>query len=114
MKKTLLLSLSLALSFIVVSSVGCAEAVGCDFREGGPGDPEPRCQERRGFQANGFDAFCSGLGATPVPGGCPVEGIVGGCEQGDITDWYYEPETPETVAVLCADDELTPVDPPAG
>ncbi|MES2641273.1 MAG: hypothetical protein V4850_17415 [Myxococcota bacterium] len=98
------------LLFVLPLLAGCGafdSAIGCDFREGSSNDPEPRCQERTGVQATGFDVTCEGIGAIPVEGGCPTEGIVAGCDitaagtTGEVIDWYYAPETLETVTANC-------------
>jgi hypothetical protein len=84
---------------------GCANAVGCDFREAPDGRQEDRCQERRGFQALGaFGATCDGLGGETIDGGCPTEDIVAGCDlggDGDVIDWYYPPKTRADVEAEC-------------
>lgn len=102
------------LLLLVVTAVtaGCDRAVGCDFREAQFTGAEPRCQERSGLQANGFDLVCEGLQADPVEGGCPVEGIVAGCavEGGgtDVVDWFYPPTTREEVEADCDTEVLEP------
>lgn len=86
---------------------GCVPdiATGCDFREGSLNGPEDRCQERTGVQASGFDAACEASGGVVVDGGCPMDGVVAGCTTaasgGEITDWYYAPETLESVTEEC-------------
>ncbi|MDP2306747.1 MAG: hypothetical protein Q8P18_12050 [Pseudomonadota bacterium] len=96
--------------------VGCGVlegGTGCDFRDQDPGDA--RCQERLGTQATGFDAACEGLGDTVIEGGCDLTGAIAGCSTtiagGTITDWYYAPETLETVTATCADDDAELVTP---
>lgn len=93
---------------LLLTGCGALDAsVGCDFRDGSLAGPEARCQERSGAQASGFDAMCEGLGATPIDGGCEMEGVVAGCETlaagaaGQIVDWYYEPTTPAEVDESC-------------
>lgn len=93
-----------------LSLAGCdlgGGAVGCDFREGSLNGPEDRCQERTGLQAATFDAACEASGGVPVDGGCPMDGVVAGCllngsgANGDVIDWYYAPETVESVTSSC-------------
>lgn len=97
------------LLFALPLLAGCGaldSATGCDFREAAT-SPEPRCQERTGLQATGFDVTCEGIGGVAVDGGCPTEGIVAGCDitaagtSGEVIDWYYAPETVETVTADC-------------
>lgn len=89
--------------------LACAPpSVGCDFRDGGANGPENRCQERTGAQAAGFSQMCSTLSGEPVDGGCPMDGVVAGCSDGsvpagEVIDWYYAPETLETVTAECED-----------
>lgn len=83
------------------------QTVGCDFRNGSLNGPEDRCQDRDGAQATGFDAACEAAGGEVVDGGCPTDGVVAGCEleggsaAGTVTDWYYGPETVESVTAEC-------------
>lgn len=105
-----------ALVIVVVSSLaltGCSTAVGCDFREVEDGlnnGPEPRCQERTGFQAASFGPACAALSAKVVEGGCPRDGIVFGCEVsgggGDVVDWYYPPKTRADAETECGSEKL--------
>lgn len=96
----------------------CAAAAGCDLRNATISDPEPRCQERTGAQGTPlFAAFCDPLGGEGVQGGCPDrDQIVGGCMDaslgGDIIDWYYPPETVESVQATCEADGDEFVDAP--
>lgn len=105
------LLLAAALFPAALLATGCAAATGCDFREGSANGPEPRCQERTMLQASGFGAVCEGLGGTAVDGGCPSEGIVGGCTTdagtGTITDWYYDPITEAEIQETCVNDGST-------
>jgi hypothetical protein len=103
--------------FLLLACIDLDLATGCDFRDGSVNGPEPRCQERTGAQSAGFDAMCESLGGTAVDGGCPTDGIVAGCDlsvagtAGEIFDWYYAPETAETVAVTCDEDGAPVVEP---
>jgi hypothetical protein len=86
--------------------------VGCDFRGDSVNGPEPRCQERSQLGAFGFAESCGVAGGEALEGGCPTEGIVAGCNigaQGDgspVIDWYYAPETVESVQIECGNDEF--------
>ncbi len=91
----------------------CAGAASCDLREATLSDPEPRCQERTGTQGTPlFSAFCDPIGGEGINGECPDQDqIVAGCREtiigGDVTDWYYPPETEETVQLKCDEDDYT-------
>lgn len=110
MKRVTLIVTTLTILTIASFPSGCAEAVGCDFRDvdGGLNNgPEDRCQERTGVQAIGFDAACEGLGGAAIEGGCPREGIVFGCEIGpDVVDWHYTPTTIDEAQSECGSDEI--------
>lgn len=83
--------------------------IACDFR----GDGADRCQERRGTQAANppaFEALCGTGGGDYLDSACPAEGIVAGCREGDVTDWYYAPLTRAEVVMRCEGDG-TVVDP---
>lgn len=101
------------LTVLIAALTACAGAASCDLREATISDPEPRCQERTGAQGTPlFSAFCDPLGGEGINGECPDrEDIVGGCRTasvgGDVTDWYYPPETPETVQASCDEDDAT-------
>ncbi len=105
-----------AIVVVVVSTVGCGDGTtGCDFRvvdEGGLNNgSEDRCQERSGIGATGFGGSCEAAGGTVVEGGCPVEGIVFGCDLGDsgtdpVIDWYYAPHTIEQAEQECGSDTI--------
>ena len=94
------------LALPLLAACGADTATGCDFRDQDTGDA--RCQERTGTQAPGFDSMCEALGDTVVEGGCDLTGAVAGCTDsiagGAVTDWYYPPETVETVTARCEDD----------
>ncbi len=87
---------------------GCGvggESVGCDFREEMVNGI--RCQQRDGIQAFGFGAACEASGGVPIDGPCPDEGKVAGCvfdTSADVTDWYYEPMTLESIEIQCEND----------
>ena len=50
------------------------------------------------MQSLGFGPACGVAGGTENAGGCPAEGIVGGCDLGqDVFDWYYEPMTRDEI-----------------
>jgi hypothetical protein len=78
----------------------------CDLR----GSGEARCQERlNSVSAETFKGTCGTAdGGRAADGACPREDRVGGCDlgkQGDgstLHDWYYPPETRETVLQHCA------------
>lgn len=86
-----------------------SDIVGCDFR-----DDDARCQDRTDLQANGFSEMCEVSGGVVVDEGCPMDGVVAGCTSalpgGDVTDWFYAPETLETVTAAC-EGEGTVVEP---
>lgn len=73
-------------------------AIGCDFREA-----KHRCQERSGIQAANslaYQGICKAAQGTYLSDGCPAADRVGGCKvdgSNDVIDWYYAPETAETV-----------------
>ena len=78
----------------------------CDFRQAT--NSEPRCQERvNTVSAETFKAACEPSGGKGADGVCPREGIVAGCmigKQGDgseVIDWFYAPETEESVRTDC-------------
>ncbi|MFN7146828.1 MAG: hypothetical protein ACK4YP_23845 [Myxococcota bacterium] len=104
-----LLALSL-LAALPACGVG-GDTIGCDFRQ----DDDPRCQDRTGLQSNGFDVACEASGGVVIDGGCPTDGSVAGCTSalpgGDVTDWYYAPETLETVTATCESDGAALVEP---
>ena len=109
-----LFGLICSLSSLALSGCGGANGVGCDFREVKDGlnnGPEPRCQERTGFQALSFGPACAALNAKVVDGGCSRDGIVFGCRIGaEVTDWYYAPKTRDNAASECG--SKTVLDPP--
>ena len=107
----------LAIVSVLAVTAACdiGEKVGCDFRvvdeDGLNNGAEDRCQERSGIGATGFGASCEGIGGTVVDGGCPVEGIVFGCDLGDsgtdpVIDWYYAPHTIDEAEQLCGSDTI--------
>jgi hypothetical protein len=84
---------------------GCqlAPDASCDFRP-----VEPRCQEKlHSVASETFKGTCAGAMFKASDGRCPTEGRVAGCDlrnQGDgsvVHDWYYPPETAESVAQIC-------------
>lgn len=90
------------LSAIAMLTTGCLGdlVISCDFRD----DTSNRCQERRGTQAANppaFEALCGTGGGRYDDGACPAEGLVVGCREGDVTDWYYAPMTIESVESDC-------------
>ena len=94
----------LALSLFPLALTGCfGGAIACDFRE-----EHDRCQERTGIQAANplaFEGTCATAGGTYRDDGCPDEGRVAGCEIGaDVIDWYYAPESVESVTAECEGD----------
>lgn len=107
--KTTLLSVAV-LSLFSAASSGCIGATtSCDFREDSVNGPEPRCQERSGFQGGAaFKAACEGLEGEGIDGSCPQDGIVLGCDisgDGTVVDWYYAPRTEDDVKADCESDD---------
>lgn len=107
--RVLLPSTALALVAFLTTACG-GPAVGCDFREEDDEWGDARCQERSGFSTPAFMQLCEVSGGKVVEGGCPTEGIVAGCNQGmqgdgtAVIDWYYAPETVESVTLICEDE----------
>lgn len=99
----------------VLTGCGDGATYHCDFQTAE--DPEARCQERQarvvGSGAITSEAFiqtCELVQGSGADGPCPSEGIVAGCDitapgSGEtVVDWYYAPETRESVEADCASD----------
>lgn len=103
----------------------------CDLRAPDGLEPADYCQEWRGLISSPGSqttprAVCASLGAEFIEGGCPSEGVIGGCYTGDQGDgamniwWFYdtdadgEPFTREDLERECENDgeviEYTPPD----
>lgn len=92
---------------VLAAAVSGCDTVGCDFRDGSLNGPEDRCQDRSGFQSIGFKEACGASGGEAVEGGCPVEGVVFGCDLGQgVTDWYYDPTSPDDDESECGSDPI--------
>ena len=113
-----------ALGFGLLTATACGggDTYHCDFVNSE--DPEPRCQERTalvaspgGLTSEAFQATCETARGDGGDGPCPTAGIVAGCDvtstgSGEqVVDWYYAPETAETIAAACAEDGGVVVDP---
>ncbi|MBX3274007.1 MAG: hypothetical protein KF729_27325 [Sandaracinaceae bacterium] len=87
---------------LLVPLAGCfgSSPIACDFRAA-----RNRCQERSGVQAANpaaYQATCEASGGSYRSGGCPPDGMVAGCDLGsEVVDWYYAPETLESVTAVC-------------
>jgi len=88
---------------LLLGGCGLLPTASCDFRP-----IQPRCQEKRDtVSAEVFKGTCAGAMWHASDGECPKDGQVGGCnlgKQGDgstVIDWYYPPETAQSVAVMC-------------
>ena len=120
-RRTLFLSIALLVGCGNLGDlIGADSSSHCDFREATVATPEPRCQERlntRPEPAELLKQTCNGVGGRSGDGGCPREGVVGGCfvgEQGDgsdINDWYYAPTTKDEAMAECADEDGTWLEP---
>ncbi|MCB9672691.1 MAG: hypothetical protein H6734_24655 [Alphaproteobacteria bacterium] len=103
--------LSLTVVFVSLLACGGSEPYHCDFRTGD--SAEPRCQERAarvaspGVSEAAFQQTCELVQATSGDGACPLDGAVAGCDVtfaagGEtVVDWYYAPETVESVTETC-------------
>lgn len=114
--------LSLAVFLSVAIGCGATNTYHCDFRTSE--NPEDRCQERSNNIPGGgrlaqetFKETCEAVLGDGRDGACPRDDVVAGCDitatgsGEDVIDWYYEPETLESVQTACDNDGGTVVDP---
>ena len=92
-------------ALLLLSACTLVPSAFCDLRPTG----EARCQERlTSVSAETFKGTCATAGGVSGDGECPKGELVGGCDlgtQGDgakLHDWYYPPNTHDSVMELCS------------